>query len=324
MATLQKRGSSWRVLFCFDGNQTAYTIGEASESEARRWKGRTEQLLMRLDQGLLELPIGVRSSEFLKLDGKVPPPVESVKARQTSLHQLREAYLSTHCNGAIEPNTLATARIHLSHLEETLGKNFLVSGLSLAKLQSHVNRRQAEVSPITSKKEIDTFRAAWNWGMRLGMIDKPFPGKAIAYPKTAEKLPFMSWEEIECRIKSGGDEETLWECLYLTPTQVTELLAFVKEKPAQSWLYPMLFTAAHTGARRSELMRAKTEDVDLVNGIITLREKKRVRGKCTTRRIPMTKLLAEVLKPILEGNCGYLFGNGIKELTNGHCTIAER
>jgi integrase len=51
----------------------------------------------------------------------------------------------------------------------------------------------------------------------------------------------------------------------------------------------MVCTAAHTGARRSELIRMRVPDVDFVGEVVTVREKKRVRGQLTTRRVPLTK-----------------------------------
>ena len=61
-------------------------------------------------------------------------------------------------------------------------------------------------------------------------IDQPFPSSGLVYPKTEEKLPFMTWDEIERRVKAGGDADELWECLYLNIAQVAGLLAFVKTK----------------------------------------------------------------------------------------------
>ena len=77
----------------------------------------------------------------------------------------------------------------------------------------------------------------------------------------------------------------------------------------------MLVIAAHTGARRSELLRAQTEDVNLKTGVVTIREKKRTKGTLTTRRVPTGKLLAEVIKPLLASKRTYLFGNGDTPLT---------
>jgi integrase len=69
----------------------------------------------------------------------------------------------------------------------------------------------------------------------------------------------------------------------------------------------MCVMAAHTGARRSEMLRTERQDVDFENDIITIREKKRVRGKVTTRRVPMSSRLKEVLSAFPAVN-GRLFG----------------
>lgn len=57
----------------------------------------------------------------------------------------------------------------------------------------------------------------------------------------------------------------------------------------------MFVFAAHTGARRSEIVRVLPSDVDLEHGVVTIREKKRDKRKLTTRRVPLTPLLKEVL-----------------------------
>jgi len=143
-------------------------------------------------------------------------------------------------------------------------------------------------------------------------VDQPFPSSGLIYPKTEEKLPFMTWDEIARRLKAGGNADGLWECLYHDTGQITELLAYVKAKHAPSWVYPMMVMAAHTGARRSEMIRAKLEDTDLSAGVITIREKKRARGTLTTRRVPVSRILSGVLKPLLKRQSGksYLFGQG--------------
>jgi integrase len=245
---------------------------------------------------LLEVPPGVAIADFILFDGK--PPVDPALAarKQTTLGELADAYLETHGNGAIESNTLATARIHLAHIQATLGKRFLLSGLTLGRLQDHIKRRQDDVSPVTIKKELDTFRSAWNWGLRMKWVDQPFPSSGLVYPKTDEKLPFMTTAEIKRRVRAGGDEASLWECLYLDAKEIKALLAHVKSRRAPAWVYPMVAAAAYTGARRSELIRARLEDIDLKANVFTLREKKRARGSRTTRRVPISGPLAATLK----------------------------
>jgi integrase len=117
----------------------------------------------------------------------------------------------------------------------------------------------------------------------------------LVYPKSEEKLPFMTWAEIERRIAAGGDPDELWECLYLTEPQIVQFLDFAQQRKAPPWVYPLCVMAAHTGARRSEMVRAERQEVDMEAGIITIREKKRVRGRLTTRRVPMSTRLKQAL-----------------------------
>jgi integrase len=278
VASLQFRNGVYRLLFRFNGKQHTLPIGEVPLAEARQWKFRAENLLMRVEQRLLELPASVTIVDFIRFDGR--PPIDPALAvrKDTTFNQLTEEYLKTVGNGAIELNTLANAKIHIKHLEKTLGKHFLLAGLTLGKLQGHITRRAPKVTAITIKKELDTFRTIWNWGLRMQWVDRPFPGSGLIYPKTDEKLPFMTWDEIERRVKPGGDPTILWECLYLNTLQIDKLLLYVREKAAPSWVFPMVVMAAHTGARRSEMIRATVEDFDLTAGYITIREKKRARG----------------------------------------------
>jgi len=55
----------------------------------------------------------------------------------------------------------------------------------------------------------------------------------------------------------------------------------------------MVFTAAHTGVRRSELPASKLGDFDATP--MTIREKKRIKGARTTRRVPVSAKLRQVL-----------------------------
>ena len=100
----------------------------------------------------------------------------------------------------------------------------------------------------------------------MELVKGPFPGRGLVYPKADEKPPFMTWPEIERRVKVGGLSEAqvaeLWDCLYLRKAEIEALLAHVKQHATVPWLYPMLATAGYTGARRSELLRMEAADVD--------------------------------------------------------------
>jgi integrase len=70
----------------------------------------------------------------------------------------------------------------------------------------------------------------------------------------------------------------------------------MKANASLPWVHPMAATAAFTGARRSELLRMLAADLDLCAGILTIREKKRVKGRRSTRTAPVTPRLAGVLR----------------------------
>ena len=140
------------------------------------------------------------------------------------------------------------------------------------------------------------------------MVKGPFPNHGLVYPKTEEKPPFMTRAEIERRIASAArprkQVRELWNCLFLTLPEVAEFLEFVRETAIHAWIYPMVAFVAHTGARRSEAIRALVEDVDFEAGTVMIREKKRVKGKRTTRRVPLSPFLAGVLRDYLKDHPG--------------------
>ncbi len=150
-------------------------------------------------------------------------------------------------------------------------------------------------SAATIRKEIISLRTAWNWARRHLALAEEFPGTGLDYAKVEEGLPFMTWNEAEARIAAGDDPEKVWDCVYLRPGEIVELLEWVKARPVSPWVYPMFVFAAHTGARRSEIVRVLPSDVDLAGEVVTIREKKRDKTKLTTRRVPLTPFLKEVL-----------------------------
>src|SRR5205807_8056755 len=91
------------------------------------------------------------------------------------------------------------------------------------------------------------------------------------------------------------DPERIWDCVYRRPEEVAAVLEWVKARPVSPWVYPMFVFAAYTGARRSEVVRALPSDVDLAAAVVTIREKKRDKKRLTTRRVPLSPFLTEVL-----------------------------
>lgn len=330
MAWVQSRNGSWRVLFRYEGKQFTFWLGEVGEDEAHSTADKVDYWLMRLKQKLVRLPVGCDIVTFVQHDGR--PPERPAEVRELTLAGLRDAYFKSQA-GKLEETTLDGIRLHFGHLVRLLRPDRVVAELTRADLQEYADRRAKEwidpnvyrrkrrdkdaakkprknrkppppksedrpkrhPSAATIRKEIVSLRTAWNWARSHFGLKEEFPGRDLDYAKTEESLPFMTWEEAGRRVKTGDDPDKVWECVYLRPAEIVELLAWVKERPVSPWVYPMFCFAAYTGARRSEIVRALPSDLDLAGGVVTIREKKRDKRKHTTRRVPLTPFLKQVL-----------------------------
>jgi hypothetical protein len=204
MASIQRKGDGWYCQFLFRGRRDAFAIGKVDEDEARNVSASVGYVLMRLKQGMTQLPAGADIVTFVLHSGQ-PPEDGAEPVPETSFADFPDAYLKTVGDGAIESNTLETVEIHLDHFASTLGERFPMGSLSLSHLQRHIDRRKPKVAGVMNRKEIDSLRTAWNWSARMGSVSGDFPATGLIYPKEREKLPFMTWAEIERRIKAGGN-----------------------------------------------------------------------------------------------------------------------
>ncbi|MCY2993347.1 MAG: site-specific integrase [Planctomycetota bacterium] len=305
MASLEQRGNAYRIVFRHAGQKITRSLKTHDERAANACLARLEDNLRRLELGLLTPPEGVDIATFLLSDGRTQlPPVPHSTVR--SVGDLLDQYLSSISPGSLEETTLAGMRIHVRRLKLVLGDKARLDNFSLSDLQKYVDKRardkgirKRDLSTATIRKELRTLTSAWTWGLDSGTISKPLPKKGLRFPKMAEKPPFQTWEEIERKIARGGLTDTekaeLWDCLFLTLSEIDELLDFVRQHARQPFIYPMFLFAAHTGARRSELIRSEIDDIGFDAATVIVREKKRVRGKLSTRRVPLSPLLYRVL-----------------------------
>lgn len=133
----------------------------------------------------------------------------------------------------------------------------------------------------------------------MGLLDRPFPNRGLKFAKLSPKPPFLTLTEVEKRIARGGytsdEQATLWESVFLSLDEIADLLAHVKRVAQQPFLYPMFVFAAHTGARRSEIIRSHVDDIEFVSGTVLIQERKRIRGKHSSRRVPLSPTLTSTL-----------------------------
>ena len=313
MASLEQRSGHFRVVFRFAGRKFNRSLKTANRTEAAASLARLEDNLRRLELGTLVLPDHTDLASFLLSDGRRngKPRAPEVNI----LKELLERYLASVPPGCIEDSTRKVLQIHQRHLARILGNSFPIQSLTLGDVQKYVDQRSRgrglrgrRVSTTTIKKELITFAAAWKWGMASGFLQRPFPKLGLKFPKSIQKPRFQTWAEIERRIARGGltkeQEADLWDNLFLTLPEIDELLSFVRRQARHPFIFPMFTFAAHTGARRSEILRSLLDDLDFAGNTITIHEKKRVRGKLTTRQVPMSPVLRQVLLDWIEQHAG--------------------
>ena len=304
----------YHVAFRFGGRKLKKSLRTNDVRTAEARLHQLEENIRLLEKGRIELPDDADVVEFLLSDGKLDGKRRANHNLRT-LRQFAEAFMGSIPEGSLEVSTLKGMRIHLDHLYRGLGRSLLIPSLTLGDLQKYVDcrsqdsgQRGRKLSPATIKKELTTLRSLWNWAKNAGYLTRAFPSRGLRYPKMADKPNFQTWTEIIRKIEmyqlTKEEQSNLWECLFLTTSELSELLADVEPKALPPCIYPMFVFAAHTGCRRSEMLRSEIADIDLIGRSLTIREKKRVRGRLTTRSVPISSLLHEVLERWLSTHPG--------------------
>lgn len=321
MASLERRPRSniYHVIFRFAGKRYKRSLNTTVLKKAISLQARLEDTIDLVDKGHLQIPNGADIGTFLLSEGKrtgiqsnsgfndspTPPP-------RLTLKQAFDSFFDSIPSGNLEEGTVKCMHIHERHMLRLLKQHFHLHELSLQDLQMYVNKRAAEksqfgtnVTATTIKKELATLGTVWRWAVHAKRLKGEFPRNGLRLPKTEEAPPFQTWDEIERQLQTGdlNDKESnlLWNALYLRRNEIDALLASVKQQAAHPFIEPMFVLAAHTGARRSELLRSQRTDFDFHNDIVTIRERKRVRNRETTRRVPLSPLAKTTMQVWLEG-----------------------
>lgn len=269
MAWLEKRGNTYQIALRRGGLRLRRSLNTDDESEATDLLNRVERRLRLIEQGDVSLPDDVDLLTYALSDGRLAE--QPKRHAPITLEALYQRFKDDLPKGALEDSSATTVGIHVKHLTRVLGERFDMLRLTHGDLQRYINlrsndkgRRGKPLSPVTIRKELTTLSGIWNWALSQKVVTGAFPNARLRFPKTNEKPPFQTLKEIEQRIAAGNlsvdEERDLWECLYLHRNELDLLLKYVKEHARTAWLYPMVLVAAHTGARRSEILRIRSTD----------------------------------------------------------------
>jgi integrase len=330
---LDEESRNFRIRFRFNGRSYKRTLKTSDRRSADARRGQVDGTLLLIESGRLEIPPGVDPAAFILSDGKRTGAEK--KRERLTIKQLFDRYQAELPPGAKEETTLAGEKIHFQHLLRHLKGSSLAESLTVPDAQAYVAKRMKDtwrgknIGGETVKKELTTLRLVWNWAAKMGYLQGKSPVVDIQIPTADEKQIFRTAVEIEQIIKRGGvktdRQAELWAGLYLTREEVSGLLSHVQDKARHDFIYPMYVFAAHTGARRSEILRAEVDDFDFRSKTVQIREKKKSRKYRTTfRRVDMTGLLTQTMKNWFADHPGGQFAitsDGLNPLTRDEAHV---
>ncbi len=315
MASIRQHQSSenYLVSFRFGGRQFTKSIQTKNKRIAAAHLSRIEETIRLLNSGRIQIPAAADPGHFIVSDGKAGE--KQKLPRRVTLRHLFEYYRESLPDGAKEENTLKGEQRHCEHLERILGRSLLATDLTTKTVQEYVVKRAKDkwnkrvISPQTIKKELTTLRLIWNWCKDRGLVTGQTPTRGVVLPKSPEKPRFMTMTEIRKTIARGKisneEKRVIWESLFLEQAEVSELLKYVKANARFRFVFPMFVFIAHTGVRRSEMMRSRIDDLNFENGVVLIREKKKSRIRSITfRHVEMSPLFETVMKDWLADHPG--------------------
>lgn len=308
MASLQQQSNgTFHIAFHFGGTKYKRSLKTSNQKQALALKARLEDTVQLVEHGRIELPDTADVPTFMLSDGK---KAGKTICKEVRLATLFDRYFEAMPKGNLEEGTLYMMKMHRTRLESTLGKQFSLKLLSYNDLQNYVNKRAEHkgirgknLNATTIKKELVTLRGLWKWAITAEQIPvRDFPSDGLRYPKVEEMPPFQTFAEVSKQTadlaQKSSEAKELWATVFLDKEEIEELLDHVQKHANHAFIYPMFMLAAHTGARRSELMRSQVGDVQ--DDVLTIRERKRRKRQNSTRQVPISSRLRKALNDWLD------------------------
>ena len=330
---LDPRTNKYLIKFHFGGRRFTRSCQTQKEGAAKLLKASVEETIALLNKGRLVMPEDTPDpGTWIMSGGKATQKPKLPSAEKALLGDVCESYFADQRDKA--ETTLVGERIHIRHLKRVLGEKAPFAEVTVKTLRDYVTARLKEqarrkrpvrkprkkspkaktwesrtVSGATVKKELKTFMQIWDWARKSGIVRTPCPlldphkprKWAISLPKPNQSEDFMTWSEIELRVKRGGlstyQQACLWKYVYLDEKEVAELLSHVLTAAKHPFIHPMFAMAAYTGARRSEICRAMLDDFKFDDNLIIIRERKRRKDMASsTRKVPMHPQLKQIMQ----------------------------
>lgn len=135
MASLEKRGQSYRIVFRYDGKKYSQSLNTSEQTAANADLARLEDSLRRIDLGTLEPPNACDDLLLYLLTGGQKSSKQTAEPVSTiTLKNLFERYFEALPEGNLEPSTITGMRIHQRQLVKHFGAKFPIRTLTVTNL----------------------------------------------------------------------------------------------------------------------------------------------------------------------------------------------
>jgi integrase len=284
------------VQFRYAGQKFHRSLGTSDRTDAEGLVKEIEENLDLIKRGKMPVPIDCSAETFWAIvsTGNRVASERKILARKT-LEEVKKEYFDSYPKGAKEETTLKTEQVQLRKVIGIIGSGKAIAAMDVLSIEQYVRQRQKQnglrgrkISPTTIRKELQALSQLWNFAEERGYVSGKNPVSLVKRPKPDAEEPFATYDEIAKRVAAdpkmtAGRKAELWSGVFLNLKEVRELLVHIKAN-VDPMAHAALSFVAWTGCRRSEMMRATIDDVDLKNNVIHLREKKKTQKKSTTFR----------------------------------------
>jgi integrase len=301
MANLGKKNGVYLARFRFQGKEYKRSLKTMNHGHAIAALRRVEDTLHWLAIGKLQVPEGVDAGDFIVSGGTLTTPAPRPQPCPIpTVDQAIGEYLEN--VGHLAVSNRATVRGHLRRLQKKLGykAGAKIDQVTPRDLECFVQARLKERSSTTVAKEQGTLNQFFGWAVTAGhLATSPVTGLPRVKPR-GDLPPFRTLQEIEMTVARGGLSQrevlSLWDCLFLSPGQIAELLSLVNERSRSDVSFILHAIPAYTGMRRGEVMRLRWSDIEFDQDYIVARSLKQSRQHVeTTRRIDLHPELKRAL-----------------------------
>lgn len=324
MAGIRKRSKGvWFVNFRLGGELFEVSLNTKSDPTAERMKTQVEETVELIKRGRITLPPDADRdaiARFVINGGKVTEKPK-VAPKKVTFEEVALAYLESKRLDPSEKTRYGRLSTTKNRDGVILDPKSPIVELTTEDFQRYAKTRLKDrglggktLSTDTLGREFAVFGRIWAYGQKnLGTIPLTAlnPTKSVHLDDPPDKLPFMTWDQIDSIVGRGGlseeDEKAYWDRLFLDEKQVLEVVECVREN-GQPFIHAAVAIAAFTGARRSEIMRSRLDDIDFTHDRVVLREKKRKHNQGESfRSVPLHPRLKAILEDWLKVHPGNAF-----------------